>query len=84
MKTFARCIFCFYHPLILYNNTFRDLYPFLQDANHRSPFHYASIAGSLACCEELIHASSLLGLPIDQRDAFNQTPLMYAASVPSG
>ncbi|KAI1714436.1 ankyrin repeats (3 copies) domain-containing protein [Ditylenchus destructor] len=54
----------------------RDLYNECRDFNGQSPLHYAAAAGSLATCEVLLEDQ--WKLPLDQRDVFGQTPLMYA------
>ncbi|KAH7719924.1 CBN-MLT-4 protein [Aphelenchoides avenae] len=55
----------------------RNLFEKATDAFLRSPLHYAAAQGSLECCEEIL--SDHWGLPVDQKDKFGQTPLMYAA-----
>ncbi|KAI6244126.1 Inversin [Aphelenchoides fujianensis] len=64
---------------------FEAIHPFdpssswLKESKGRSPLHYAAAAGSRACCEVLLAQS----VPLDQRDSFGQTPLMYAIGAPN-
>jgi ankyrin repeat protein len=63
-------------------NEEKDIFSSVKDNKMRSPLHYAASSGSLECCEELLNEQ--LGLPIDQKDSFGQTPLICAAGCRSG
>lgn len=46
------------------------------DQYNRTPLHYAATSGNKLCCEECLE----FGFPVDGRDKFGQTPIMFAAT----
>lgn len=60
-----------------------DIFEEARDENIQSPLHYAAAVGNLVACELLLGGDCSY-FPLDQRDLYGQTPLMYAVECKFG